>query len=58
MASADCPFLQDAHSRMASVIARIRRTKERKQAERAQDSEYVNGKKLFSSLSSAQCMEG
>jgi hypothetical protein len=42
---------------MASVIARIRRAKEREPAERAQDCQYANGEKLFSSSSSAECTE-
>jgi hypothetical protein len=57
IASADCPFRQDAHPRMALVIARIRRSEQRERADRAQDIEYVNGEKLFSSSSSAQCTE-
>jgi hypothetical protein len=57
MASTDCPFLQDAHRRMASVIARILRAEEREQGERAQDRQCVNGEKCFSSSSSAECTE-
>ncbi len=53
-AAADCPFWQDAHCRMALVIARIRLAEDRELAEGAQDSEYVNGEKLFSSSSSAK----
>jgi hypothetical protein len=56
-AAADCHFRQDAHRRMALVIARIRRAKERERGERAQDPWSVNGEKLFMSLSSAECTE-
>ncbi len=44
---------------MALVIARIWRAEERKRAKRAQDHEYVNGEKVFSSSSSAagECTE-
>ncbi len=56
-AAADCHFRQDAHRRMASVIARIRRAEERERGERAQDHQSVNGEKLFMSLSYAECTE-
>jgi hypothetical protein len=56
-AAADCHFRQDAHRRMASVIARIRRAEERDRGERAQDHQCVNGEKLLMSLSSADCTE-
>jgi hypothetical protein len=55
-AAADCHFLQDAHSRMASVIARIRRAEARERGECAQDHQSVNGEKLFMSLT-AECTE-
>jgi hypothetical protein len=45
-AAAVCPFWQDAHRRMALVIARIQRAEE-----------SVNGETLFSSSSSAKCTE-
>jgi hypothetical protein len=56
-AAADCHFRQDAHLRMASVIARIRRAEERERGERAQDHQSVNGEKLFMSLTSVECTE-
>ncbi len=45
-AAADCHFQQDAHRRITSEIARIRRAEERKRGERAQDQQSVNGEKL------------
>ena len=51
-AAADCHFRQDAHRRMASVIARIRCTEERERGERAPDHQTVNGEKLFMSVTS------
>ncbi len=42
---------------MASVIALIRRSEERKRGERHQDHQSVNGEKIFMSLSSADCTE-
>jgi hypothetical protein len=56
-AAADCHFWQDAHRRMALVIARIRRAGERERGERAQDHQSINGEKLFRSSSSAECTE-
>jgi hypothetical protein len=56
-AAADCHFSQDAHRRMALVIARVRRAEERERGERAQDSQCVNGEKIFRLLSSAECTE-
>jgi hypothetical protein len=56
-AAADCHFWQDAHRRMASVIARIRRAEECERGERVQDHQSVNGEKLFMSLSSVECTE-
>jgi hypothetical protein len=53
-AAADCHFRQDAHRRMASVIARIRCAEERGRGERAQDHQTVNGEKLFMSVTSAE----
>jgi hypothetical protein len=46
-AAADCHFRQDAHRRMASVIARIWCAEERERGERARDHQTVNGEKLF-----------
>jgi hypothetical protein len=51
-AAADCPFRQDVHCRMASVIARIRHADQR-----IKDFEYANGEKIFSSSSPAECTE-
>ncbi len=56
-AAADCDFRQDAHHRMALVIARIRCTEERERGECAQDHQSVNGEKLFMSVTSTECME-
>ncbi len=56
-AAADCPIRQDAHRRMALVIARIWRAEERERAKRAQGRKYVDREKLFSSSSSAECTE-
>ncbi len=56
-ATADCHFRQDAHRRMASVLARIRCAEERERGERAHDLQTVNGEKLFMSVISAECME-
>ncbi len=54
-AAADCHFLQDAHRRMASVIAHIRCAEERERGQYAQDHQSVNGEKLFMSVTSAEC---
>jgi hypothetical protein len=56
-AAADCHFRQDAHRRMAPVIARIRCGEERERGECAQDHQSVNGGKLFMSVTSAECTE-
>ncbi len=56
-AAADCHFRQDAHRRMASVIARIWCAEERERGERAPDHQTVNGEKLFMSVTSAECTE-
>ena len=56
-AAAGCHFRQDAHRRMASVIARIRCAEERERGERARDHRAVNGEKLFMSVTSAECTE-
>jgi hypothetical protein len=56
-AAADCHFHQDAHRRMASVIARIRCAEEREHGERSPDHQTVNGEKLFMSVTSAECTE-
>jgi hypothetical protein len=56
-AAADCHFWQDAHRRMASVIARILRAEECYRGERAQDRQSVNGEKLFIPFSSVECTE-
>jgi hypothetical protein len=45
--AADCHFLQDAHCRMAAVLARIRCAEERERGERARDHQTVNGEQLF-----------
>jgi hypothetical protein len=42
-AAADCPFRQDAHRRMAPVLALIRCAEERERGERARDHQTVNG---------------
>jgi hypothetical protein len=55
--AADCHFRQDAHRRMASVIARIRCAEELQRGERARDHQTVNGEKLFMSVTSAECTE-
>ncbi len=52
-AAADCHFRQDAHHRMASVLARILCAEERERGVRA----TVNGEKLFMSVTSAECTE-
>jgi hypothetical protein len=46
-AAADCHFRQDAHRRMALVIARILRAEEREGGERAQDHQSVHGETFF-----------
>jgi hypothetical protein len=56
-AAADCHFWQDAHRRMASVIARIRCSEELERGERAPDHQTVNCEKLFMSVTSAECTE-
>ncbi len=56
-AAAECHFWQDAHRRMASVIARIRCADERERGDRAQDRPTVSGEKLFMTVTSAECTE-
>ena len=56
-AAADCHFRQDAHRRMASVLARIRCAEERELGERARDHQTVHGEKLYMSVTSAECTE-
>ncbi len=56
-AAAHCHFRQDAHRRMASVLARIRCAEERERCERARDPQTVNGEQLFMSVTSAECTE-
>ncbi len=55
--AADCHYRQDAHRRMASVLASIRCAEERERGERARDHRAVNGEKLFMSVTSAECTE-
>ncbi len=56
-AAADCHFRQDAHRRMASVLARIRCAEMRELGERARDHQTVHGEKLYMSVTYAECME-
>ncbi len=56
-AAAECHFRQDAHRRMAAVLARIRCAEERERGERARDHQNVNGEQLFMSVTSAECTE-
>ncbi len=56
-AAAACHFWQDAHRRMASVIALIRCSEERERGERAPDYQTVNGEKFCMSVTSAECTE-
>jgi hypothetical protein len=46
-AAAGCHFRQDAHRRMASVIARIRCAEERERGERAPNHQTFNGENFF-----------
>jgi hypothetical protein len=56
-AAVDCHFRQDAHRRMALIIASIRCAEERERGERAPDHQTVNGEKLFMSATSAEYTE-
>jgi hypothetical protein len=55
-AAADCHFWQDAHRRMASVVALIWCAEERERDE-CKDHQSVNDEKLFMSVTSAECTE-
>ena len=56
-AAAHGHFRQDAHRRMASVLAHIRCAEECERGERARDHQTVNGEQLFMSVTSAECTE-